>query len=86
LPDRKQFEYTRRDLFPRCILLYKWDLSFDPPEYPGITETTPSNSLNIASVHQKQPEPNVAVSIELIKKIESASYELEVSCPDIEPV
>jgi hypothetical protein len=49
-----------------------------PPEYPGITEITPSNSLNIASVHQKQPVPKVAVSVEFIKKIEDASYELEV--------
>jgi hypothetical protein len=46
-------------------------------------EMTPSNSLNIASVHQKQPVPNVAVSVEFIeKKIEGASYELEDS-PDL---
>jgi hypothetical protein len=33
-----------------------------PPEYPGVTDFTPLSSLKIASVHQKQPVPKVAVS------------------------
>jgi len=42
-----------------------------------MTEITPFNSLNIASVHQKQPVPKVAVSVEFIDKFEDASYEDE---------
>src|SRR4051812_28308988 len=34
-----------------------------PPEYPETTDLTPGNRSNTASVHQKQPPPNVAVSI-----------------------
>jgi len=76
LKDQRKFAYILHDPFLRCKLLYRWDLKFGPPEYPGITETTPTNSLNMASVHQKQPVPNVAVSAGFIKKIEGASYEL----------
>src|SRR5256885_12423981 len=34
-----------------------------PPAYPGMTDRTPFNSANTASVHQKQPPPKTAASI-----------------------
>ena len=33
-----------------------------PPLYPEVTAVTPFMSRNIASVHQKHPAPNVALS------------------------
>src|SRR3989344_8830927 len=34
-----------------------------PPAYPGVTEITPRKFSNTASVHQKHPPPNIAVSL-----------------------
>lgn len=38
-------------------------LSVLPPVKPDVTEVTPFNDLNIASVHQKQPPPKTAISV-----------------------
>ena len=40
-----------------------------PPEYPGITETTPRTRLKMVSVHQKHPFAKVALSIILFNNI-----------------
>src|SRR4029453_12135297 len=34
-----------------------------PPAYPEIAEETPCMSLKMASMHQKQPPPRVAISL-----------------------